>query len=92
MTVGVLSVIFLKRRLFGFQWMSLVCVMLGVALVGLAGTLVKQKVEEEEGGDVIGSLAMENGDRESPTAVAAGVLIILLAQGECFFVDTAREV
>lgn len=37
--VGILSVIFLKKRLYLFQWSALVTVVLGVSLVGLAGAL-----------------------------------------------------
>ncbi|KUI64093.1 hypothetical protein VM1G_10845 [Cytospora mali] len=37
--VGLFSVLFLKRRLHLFQWVSLVGVVLGVAIVGLAGAI-----------------------------------------------------
>lgn len=37
--VGLFSVLFLKRRLHLFQWVSLVGVVLGVAVVGLAGAI-----------------------------------------------------
>ncbi|CCC05900.1 hypothetical protein SMACR_00115 [Sordaria macrospora] len=37
--VGVFSVVFLRRKLYAFQWLSLVGVMVGVALVGLAGAI-----------------------------------------------------
>ena len=37
--VGLFSVLFLKRRLFLYHWVSLFIVVLGVALVGLAGAL-----------------------------------------------------
>ncbi|MCJ1432245.1 hypothetical protein MMC27_001601 [Xylographa pallens] len=37
--VGVFSVIFLRRRLFGYQWSALVIVVLGVGIVGLAGAI-----------------------------------------------------
>jgi drug/metabolite transporter (DMT)-like permease len=39
--VGILSVVFLRRRLHLYQWLSLVTVMAGVSLVGLSGSLVK---------------------------------------------------
>ncbi|KAE8230955.1 hypothetical protein CF326_g4041 [Tilletia indica] len=38
--VGVFSVFFLHRHLMLFQWLSLLCVMLGVCIVGLSGTLL----------------------------------------------------
>lgn len=37
--VGIFSVVFLRRKLYAFQWLSLVGVMVGVALVGLAGAI-----------------------------------------------------
>lgn len=37
--VGTFSVIFLKRKLYLYHWLSLVVVVLGVGLVGLAGSL-----------------------------------------------------
>lgn len=37
--VGIFSVIFLKRRLWIFQWFALVTVVLGVGIVGLAGAI-----------------------------------------------------
>ena len=42
--VGVFSVIFLKRRLFAYQWFALVVVVTGVAIVGLAGAMDKGDV------------------------------------------------
>lgn len=37
--VGLFSVVFLRRRLYAYQWLSLVGVVLGVGLVGLAGAI-----------------------------------------------------
>ncbi|KIW16497.1 hypothetical protein PV08_06552 [Exophiala spinifera] len=37
--VGLFSVVFLKRRLYAYHWLSLVIVVAGVALVGLAGVI-----------------------------------------------------
>lgn len=37
--VGLFSVLFLKRKLFLYHWISLVIVVMGVALVGLAGAI-----------------------------------------------------
>lgn len=39
--VGLFSVVFLKKRLYLYQWSALVIVVLGVGLVGLAGALYK---------------------------------------------------
>jgi len=40
--VGLFSVVFLKRRLYLYQWLALVLVVLGVGIVGLAGALYKE--------------------------------------------------
>lgn len=90
--VGILSVMFLRRRLRAYQWVSLVIVMLGVALVGLAGSMVKKvalNVEDGvEGGDatvvvLLKRLAVATAQMvapEDPTKVFIGVLLITGAQ------------
>lgn len=45
--VGLFSVIFLKKKLHLFHWFSLVIVVLGVALVGLAGAIWSGKAPSE---------------------------------------------
>jgi drug/metabolite transporter (DMT)-like permease len=40
--VGLFSVVFLKRRLYLYQWLALILVVLGVGIVGLAGALYKE--------------------------------------------------
>lgn len=40
--MGIFSVIFLRRHLYLFQWLSLVSVMIGVCIVGLSGTILKE--------------------------------------------------
>jgi len=44
--VATLSVIFLHRKLYLYQWLSLVVVVSGVAIVGLSGSLVKKATEQ----------------------------------------------
>ncbi|KAH9978947.1 hypothetical protein BGW80DRAFT_1281977 [Lactifluus volemus] len=39
--VGILSVLFLHRKLYIYQWLSLLTVMAGVSLVGFSGSLIK---------------------------------------------------
>ena len=73
--VGILSVIFLRRHLWIYQWTSLVIVTAGVCLVGLSGSLVK-KAEDE--GSLISSLLKRADD--DPAKVVLGVLLILFAQ------------
>ncbi|KAI0818955.1 hypothetical protein BC629DRAFT_1278834 [Irpex lacteus] len=44
--VGILSVMFLHRKLYLYQWLSLVTVMFGVGLVGLSGSMIKDAVKD----------------------------------------------
>ncbi|CCF51146.1 hypothetical protein NDA11_006136 [Ustilago hordei] len=71
--VGVFSVIFLRRHLHMFQWLSLVTVMMGVSVVGLSGTVFKSPEAAP---------SSEGGDDEIPETAQAllGVLLILFAQ------------
>ncbi|KAN0066303.1 hypothetical protein ACQY0O_000397 [Thecaphora frezii] len=70
--VGVFSVIFLRRHLHFFQWLSLFTVMLGVSVVGMSGTLFSPSAPE----------SLVEADDELPQAAQAllGVLLILFAQ------------
>jgi hypothetical protein len=45
--VGVLSVMFLSRRLRAYQWAALIIVVIGVGIVGLSGSLVKKAVTDD---------------------------------------------
>ena len=92
--VGVLSVIFLRRRLYLYQWASLVTVMVGVCIVGLSGSLTKSALEgkpkpgEPGGGVDLLSRAVstmeghQKGQKkeDDPATVFLGVLLILFAQ------------
>lgn len=72
--VGLFSVLFLKRRLFAFQWLSLVGVVVGVGLVGLAGIIWPDQKK------IVGVSENAN-DVASHTFLAAiGVLLIAGAQ------------
>ena len=44
--VGVFSVIFLRRKIILYQWLALIIVVLGVALVGLAGAIAPNPQEK----------------------------------------------
>lgn len=46
--VGILSVLFLHRRLHLYQWFALIVVMGGIAVVGLSGSLVKKALGETD--------------------------------------------
>jgi drug/metabolite transporter (DMT)-like permease len=74
--VGVLSVIFLRRHLWFYQWFSLLTVMSGVALVGFSGSLVKDVVKQ-----TINAL-LDNEPTDTPEAskVVLGVFFVLFAQ------------
>ncbi|KZT11542.1 uncharacterized protein LAESUDRAFT_720793 [Laetiporus sulphureus 93-53] len=90
--VGVLSVIFLRRRLWLYQWISLVTVMAGVSLVGYSGSMIKDAVKEPNA-SIINMATPSAGFRvledlpspqpiEEPeiTKVLVGVFFILFAQ------------
>jgi len=79
--VGLFSVMFLRRKFWLYQWLSLVTVMIGVSIVGLSGSLAKEAVTDVE---PISGLASSNiSVREeipAPATVFIGVLFILFAQ------------
>ncbi|KAF8201458.1 hypothetical protein BJ912DRAFT_945417 [Pholiota molesta] len=65
--VGVFSVIFLRRRLWLYQWVSLIIVMSGVGLVGYSGSLIKDAVKES----IVHNLARALGLYTDPNATLA---------------------
>ncbi|OLN81803.1 Uncharacterized protein C12G12.12 [Colletotrichum chlorophyti] len=71
--VGFFSVIFLKRKLYLFQWLSLLGVVLGVAVVGLAGVIYHEEKNTEKA-------AYEGAPASNGLLVAVGVLLIAGAQ------------
>ncbi|KAG6335152.1 hypothetical protein ID866_3936 [Astraeus odoratus] len=78
--VGVLSVIFLRRRLWMYQWLSLLTVMAGVSLVGYSGSLIKDAVTETVNLLTSGGTISEPTDQPDLTRVLLGVFFILFAQ------------
>ncbi|KAF8319421.1 hypothetical protein DL93DRAFT_2075093 [Clavulina sp. PMI_390] len=77
--VGLFSVMFLRRKLYLYQWLSLVTVMAGVSVVGLSGSLAKDTGK----GDSLLSIAGRMATREEPpteVTVFIGILFILFAQ------------
>jgi drug/metabolite transporter (DMT)-like permease len=83
--VGIFSVIFLRRKLYAYQWVCLVLVTTGVALVGLAGSLVKKAVapDDDEGLTLLKRVAVAVANmagQEDPAKVFIGVLFIAGAQ------------
>ncbi|KAF6843679.1 integral membrane protein [Colletotrichum musicola] len=72
--VGLFSVIFLRRHLFLFQWLSLVGVVLGVAIVGLAGAIYH---EDKDGAK---NVADDGTSTSNSLLSVIGVLLIAGAQ------------
>ncbi|KAF7714272.1 Nucleotide-sugar transporter family protein [Penicillium ucsense] len=79
--VGLFSVIFLRRKLFLYQWSALFVVVLGVALVGLSGALF--------GGETGHELSHETGidaqtTARTPEAVQTIIGVLLIAAAQIF--------
>ncbi|ETW85486.1 hypothetical protein HETIRDRAFT_60903 [Heterobasidion irregulare TC 32-1] len=83
--VGILSVLFLHRRLWLYQWISLITVMAGVSLVGFSGSLIKDSLHETVT-SLLNATAPSDGPVAEPieqpeaTRVLIGVFFILFAQ------------
>ncbi|KAG6173131.1 hypothetical protein E4U48_000927 [Claviceps purpurea] len=83
--VGVFSVVFLGRHLHLFQWLSLVGVVSGVALVGLAGAIWP----DEKKAPQIGGLTSAVSTTEAPLSDTARAIIgVLLIAGAQVFTAT----
>ncbi|KAK2612954.1 hypothetical protein QQS21_001065 [Conoideocrella luteorostrata] len=79
--VGLFSVLFLRRRLYFFQWISLVGVVLGVAVVGLAGAIwPDEKKILEQGFDIVHGEA----DARLSDAARAIIGVLLIAGAQIF--------
>ncbi|TEB36313.1 hypothetical protein FA13DRAFT_1810892 [Coprinellus micaceus] len=80
--VGIFSVIFLKRRLWLYQWISLLIVMSGVTLVGYSGSLIHDAVKDALSPPVLRSLTSVHTKEEDEdlSKVLVGVFFILFAQ------------
>jgi drug/metabolite transporter (DMT)-like permease len=81
--VGVLSVIFLRRRLWLYQWISLITVMAGVSLVGFSGSLIKNSIKDSFTPNPFTKLSKSEIPSPEPIEtpqVLVGVFFILFAQ------------
>ncbi|KAG8930612.1 hypothetical protein FRC03_010808 [Tulasnella sp. 419] len=76
--VGIFSVMFLRRKLYLYQWLSLMVVMIGVSIVGLSGSLIKKALSSPD--DVTGKSLYVRVMEDDPAKVFVGVLFILFAQ------------
>jgi len=83
--VGLFSVIFLKRKLHLFQWFALVTVVLGVAVVGLAGALYQDQ-KAAPSTVLIAREALQVVVREArtPEAVRTIIGVFLIAGAQIF--------
>ena len=85
--VGLFSVAFLKRRLYLYQWLALVLVVLGVGIVGLAGALYKEnsKSTSEAALLLVKEVVARTKDiANSPDAVRTIIGIFLIAGAQIF--------
>jgi len=78
--VGVFSVVFLRRRLWLYQWVSLIIVMSGVALVGYSGSLIKDTVKESIVHNLARALGLDATEEPEVTKVLVGIFFVLFAQ------------
>ena len=72
--------VFLRRHLYVYQWISLVIVTLGVCLVGLSGSLAKQQLGDPPSDLVERVMDIAKRADDDPAKVALGVLLVLFAQ------------
>ncbi|KAI1964794.1 hypothetical protein LOZ58_001484 [Ophidiomyces ophidiicola] len=85
--VGLFSVVFLRRKLYLYQWMALVCVVFGVGLVGLAGAIFKDHgpVAPDNIPQLVSRAAQEiHSTAKSPEAVKVIVGVLLIAGAQIF--------
>ncbi|KAL3471578.1 hypothetical protein BJX99DRAFT_237245 [Aspergillus californicus] len=87
--VGLFSIIFLHRKLYLYQWLALFVVVLGVALVGLAGALFGDSqghdVTQEAMSAAVKSATVEiRAVAQTPEAVKAVVGVLLIAAAQIF--------
>ncbi|KAL2223023.1 hypothetical protein M432DRAFT_538467 [Thermoascus aurantiacus ATCC 26904] len=88
--VGLFSVIFLRRRLYMYQWLALVVVVLGVGLVGLAGALFGDNGHAPDNAPESGMTAIAHAVRDvhasakTPEAVRTVIGVLLIAGAQIF--------
>lgn len=86
--VGLFSVLFLRRKLYLYQWTALVVVVLGVALVGLSGALFGDDAhdvpQEDATAAVSHALMQARAVAQTPETVKAVIGVLLIATAQIF--------
>ncbi|PWY65256.1 hypothetical protein BO94DRAFT_355854 [Aspergillus sclerotioniger CBS 115572] len=87
--VGLFSVLFLHRKLHLYHWLALFIVVLGVALVGLAGALFSDHQghdvsQESTAATVAHAIREVQATTQSPQAVQAIIGVLLIAAAQIF--------
>lgn len=80
--VGLFSVIFLRRHLHLFQWVSLVGVVTGVAIVGLAGAISNEHKDHHASSNTLSAFG------DAPSSALLSVIGVLLIAGAQIFTAT----
>ena len=86
--VGLFSVLFLKRKLLAYQWVSLVVVVIGVGLVGLAGAIDKNPQAKPEPRAVVETAILMIRDIAKEPEALQTVLGVLMIAGAQIFTAT----
>lgn len=87
--VGLFSVLFLRRKLYMYQWAALFVVVLGVALVGLAGALFgghndKSTTQDDITADISHMTLQVRAVAQTPLAVQTVIGVLLIAAAQVF--------
>ncbi|KAG5296864.1 integral membrane protein [Histoplasma ohiense] len=87
--VGLFSVLFLRRKLYLYQWLALVVAVLGVGIVGLAGAIFKDNTEALGDSRTVAQLIsraeeLDGLSGETPVAVRTIIGVLLIAGAQIF--------
>lgn len=86
--VGLFSVLFLRRKLYLYQWFALVIVVLGVAIVGLSGALFGHDQGHDPDSGISGAMLQFARDVDTaartPEAVRVIIGVLLIAAAQIF--------
>ncbi|KAK2765525.1 hypothetical protein FQN54_008379 [Arachnomyces sp. PD_36] len=88
--VGLFSVLFLRRKLYFYQWLSLFIVVIGVGLVGLAGAIFPDSNDHldelpQDGPAIIERIVRDvHTTARTPEAVRAIIGVLLIAGAQVF--------